>query len=325
MISTILVTAISLALIALLVTAALSPIETLSWWAGWTEGELDDNATALPILAPETEQAGGDNKQTYIVYLSGVATLSGQFVIPREKAFIKGLKERLPGAKVIDDVFPYSPAGLPLLASPRVFERIWRWVQKAKLEGRPTILSILINLRNIFQVMVSADHRYGPIFSQGAASVIEDALLQAGYKPGSGAPVTIIGSSGGAQIAIGAAAFLKSRLGAPIDVIAIGGVMASDPGLHFVRRLHYIYSDKDNIQKIGAVMFPERWPIMAHSEWNIAKRDGRIVFHKLEDRLHSGPRGYFGLVKFNGKANIERTLEEVVNILSEKTAPSTTQ
>lgn len=319
MISGILLLSIGVALIALFVTAALSPIETLSWWAGWTEEEL---------RPPERDNIdpprAGDAATQYIVYLSGVASLSGRFVLPRERAFLKQLKIHLPDAVIIDDVFPYSPAGLPLLESPRIFERVWRFVQKMKLEGRHTILAALINFRNVFQVMVSADHRYGPIFNQGAATIIETALARAGYRKGVGAPITIIGYSGGGQIAIGAAAFLASRLKAPIDIYSIGGVMASDPGLHFVRRLHHFFGDKDGVQRLGAVMFPERWPLLAHSEWNLAKRDGRIALHPMRDMRHAGPRGYFGLVKFNGRANSERTLDAVTALLRSAN-PSTPQ
>ncbi len=317
MISTILITAITLAVLALLITAALSPIETLSWWAGWTEAEIEKGGAPEAAASPCARPADIKSKALYIVYLSGISSLSGRFLIPREKVFVQGLAQHFPDAAVIDDVFPYSPAGLPLLASTRLLDRVWRLVQQIKLEGRATVLSVLIHMRNVFQVMISADHRYGPIFNQGAATVIEEALARAGYRQGSGAPVIIIGYSGGGQIAIGAAAFLKSHLQAPIDVISIGGVIASDPGLHFVRRLHYLYADHDNIQKVGAVMFPERWAVMAYSEWNTAKRQGRIVFHKICRMIHAGARGYFGLVKFDGVTNNQRTLEMVVDILSQ--------
>lgn len=306
MISSLLIIVIGLAAFGLLITATLSPIETLSWWAGWTEEEIDRDG------APDAAER---EDRRYIVYLSGVASISGDFLLPREKAFIRALRKHAPGAVVISDVFPYSPAGLPLLAAPRAFEKLWRGVQKIKLQGRATLLEVLIRIRNIYQVMVSADHRYGPIYNQGAASVIETALLETGYRPGGGAPVTIIGYSGGGQVAVGAAPFLTHRLKGPVDVISIGGVMASDPGLHFVRRLHHIVGDGDNVRKIGAVMFPERWPAMVHSEWNAARRDGRIVLHKLERMIHAGARGYFGLVKFDGVSNNERTLKEVVGIL----------
>lgn len=320
MISSALIILACLAAATLLLTAALSPIETLSWWAGWTEREVEDAGD--DVSSPRaTGPSATPAPERYIVYLSGVASLSGRIAVPREKAFLKGLREALPGSAVIADVFPYSPAGLPLLASPRIFERLWRRIQKSKLEGRHGILSILINIRNIFQVMVSADHRYGPIFNQGAANVIETSLLEAGYGRGSGVPVTIIGYSGGAQVAVGAAPFLKARLGAPIDVISIGGVMASDPGFRVVRKFHHLYGEGDHVQRLGAVMFPERWRAMGHSEWNRARRQGRMVAHPMKTVIHAGARGYFGLVKTDGVSNNARTLERVVKILNAGSLP----
>lgn len=312
MIFSLIYTLAGFAAIALLITAALAPIETLSWWAGWTDKEIDE--VNSETSSPPTVDA--NVQKQFIVYLSGVASISGRYLLPREKVFIKELRQRLPDAIIIDGVFPYSPAGLPLLAGPRFFDRLWRWIQKLKLEGRRTLLSALINTRNIFQVLISADHRYGPIFNQGAAEVIEDELIKKGYKRGSGAPVTIIGYSGGGQIALGASSFLRTKLKAPIEIISIGGVIASDPGLHFIRRLHYLFGDGDIVQRIGAVMFPERWKAMAHSEWNTAKHDGRIVFHEMKNMIHAGPRGYFGLPKVNGISNNDRTLEAVISILS---------
>jgi len=307
-ISSIFLVVLGFGAVALLVTGALAPIETLSWWAGWTESEIADEDAPVPV------QENAD--RLYIVYLSGVASISGRFLIPREKAFIKNLKARFPKAKVISDVFPYSPSGLPLLESPRLFDRLWRWVQYLKLEGRTALLAILINMRNIFQVMISADHRYGPIFNQGAAKVIEGALTRAGYARGSGAPVVIIGYSGGAQIAIGASTFLRSRLNAPIDVISIGGVMGSDPGLQFIRRLDHIVGERDTVERFGAAMYPERWKAMAHSDWNAAKRHGRVVLHRMRNMAHAGVKGYFGRVKVDGVSNNDRTLDEVAAILA---------
>ncbi|MBT8473521.1 MAG: hypothetical protein KJN99_13005 [Marinicaulis sp.] len=316
MIATLIFIASLFAALALLVTAALSPIETLSWWAGWTEREIEDD-----------EPTDADNEATadagathYVVYLSGIASISGAYLQPREKAFIAALRRACPDVKVLDNVFPYSPAGLPLLASPRLFDRLWRWVQKVKLQGRATILEALINMRNVFQVLISADHRYGPIFNQGAADVIERALRDAGFR--AGAPVTIIGYSGGAQVAIGAASFLKSRLETPLEVISVGGVMASDPGLHFVDRLHHFYGSGDNFERLGAIFFPERWSAMGHSEWNAGKRDGRIVLHKRAGIKHAGPRGYFGRIKFDKLSNSEKLLPDIVDIISGDCAPS---
>jgi len=307
MISDALLAAFGLGLFALLLTAALSPLETLSWWAGWTEEELDE--TTPPPPNPDSKS------RRYIVYLSGVASLSGEFLLPRERSFIRKLHKRFPDAVIVSDVFPYSPNGMPLLETPRLFDRIWRRAQMLKLRERESLFHTLINLRNIFQVMVSADHRYGPIFNQGAANVIETALMEDGYHRGSGAPVIIIGYSGGAQVAVGAAAFLKARLNAPIDVISLGGVLASDPGLHYVRKLHHITGDKDNIERVGAVIFPDRWKLMGYSDWNAGKKDGRIEIHRLANMSHAGVKGYFGRPSVNGVSNAERTLAKIAELI----------
>ena len=316
MITTLIIIAGALAALALLVTAALSPLETLSWWAGWTEREIDNDEPTDAVN--ETKM---DSMAThYVVYLSGIASISGAYLQPREKSFIAALRRACPDVKILDNVFPYSPAGLPLLASPRLFDRLWRWVQKAKLQGRATILAALINMRNVFQVLISADHRYGPIFNQGAADVIERALRNAGFR--AGAPVTIIGYSGGAQVAIGAASFLKARLETPLEVISVGGVMASDPGLHFVDRLHHFHGTGDKIERLGAIIFPERWSAMRHSQWNAGKRDGRIVLYKRDEIQHAGPRGYFGRIKFDKRSNSEKLLPDIVEIIAAGCPPS---
>ncbi|WDI30538.1 hypothetical protein PUV54_11280 [Hyphococcus flavus] len=307
MISSLLFTVFLVGAFALMLTAALAPIETLSWWAGWTEDEIEH-----PAAPPHRDGA----ERRYVVYLSGVASLSGRFLLPRETVFIRKLRSELPDATIISDVFPYSPSGAPLLETPRLFGQLWRRVQFFKLSERRTFLSVLTNLRNIYQVMVSADRRYGPIFNQGAAKVIEDALADAGYVRGSGAPVAIIGYSGGAQVAIGAAAFLRARIGAPIDVIGLGGVVASDPGLKYVRTYHHIMGDGDNIQRFGAVLFPDRWKAAAYSDWNAAKREGRIVKHVMPDMIHAGVKGYFGRPLVNGVSNGERTAKKIASLLS---------
>lgn len=294
---------------ALLMTAALSPLETLNWWAGWVDKDIE---------APAPPQTGGDESAAgYIVYLSGIASITGEFLIPREKAFIKNLRNALPDCQVIDTVFPYSPAGVPLSAAPRMFDDFWRWLQQRKISGRQSMLEILINIRNVFQVMISADHRYGPMFNYGAARSIEAALTNAGWRRDAPAPVVIIGYSGGAQVAIGAAAFLKPRLQCPISIISVGGVMASDPGLNVLDEMHMLVGDKDRVAPVGAITFPERWAIAQYSEWNAAKREHRIRRHPMKNMKHAGPFGYFGLPRVNGVSNNSRTSDKIITILSD--------
>ena len=128
------------------------------------------------------------------------------------------------------DVFPYAPSGRPLMTGQRVFAWLWRRVERWRLSGTRWLPAIL-NLRNLFQVLVSADHRYGPLYSFGIARVAADRLRAAGCVPGDGVPVVLLGSSGGGQISLGAATYLADELGGPLAIVTFGGVMASDRGI----------------------------------------------------------------------------------------------
>ncbi|MEZ4716148.1 MAG: hypothetical protein R2851_08675 [Caldilineaceae bacterium] len=59
---------------------------------------------------------------------------------------------------------------------------------------------MIINVRNAFQVWVSVDHRYGPIYNQATAEVILHALLRYDYPmERDDVPVFVIGYSGAGQ------------------------------------------------------------------------------------------------------------------------------
>ena len=67
--STVLVIALVFAA-ALLISAALSPLETLSWWAGWNEEEISPARASSIVTTPS-----GTQTKHYIVYLSGICLL----------------------------------------------------------------------------------------------------------------------------------------------------------------------------------------------------------------------------------------------------------
>ena len=275
---------------------------------GWLDGSRPQRSRGKPKNGDEEGEA---QARLCIVYLSGVASLSGRFLYRRERKFLRQLRERHPDAVVIDNVFPYSPSGMALLARSRLFDRLYRRVQKLQLQQREPLLSALISLRNIFQVLVSSDHRYGPIFNQGTAHSIQRALRARKVERSNCNRIIIIGYSGGGQIAVGAAPFLADAFRADVEVVSIGGVISSDPGLNHVKALHYFYGERDHIQRLGALMFSDRWGLSANSAWNIAKREKRIRFHKMPAVAHSGAKGYYGLPINGGHSNLRRTLDQV--------------
>lgn len=338
MITTTLTLIAFLGVIAFVTAAALSPIESLSWWAGWNEVETSEagddpieplvlermappvategDAPLLDASAPPLLDADAAVEKRKVIYLSGISVMAGRHLAPQESWFIDALRKRHPNTDIITDVFPYSPTGKTLLHTPRLLGRFWRRAMRLRLKGRGAIAA-LANWRNFFQVLVSADHRYGPIFNLGASRVLLEALERHDYAFGSGAPVTIIGFSGGAQIGLGAATFLKPRINAPIDIISIGGVMASDHGLNTVRSVYRFYGSRDRMRLMGPLFFAERWAIMRYSDWNQAVRKGVIVSRKIGAMAHAGPRGYFGVQKKssgNGRY-VDDTLDAVSDAL----------
>jgi hypothetical protein len=60
-------------------------------------------------------------------------------------------------------------------------------------ERRPSLVARLIDWRNLTQVFVSMDPRYGPIYNKGVADKLAAGLVRHGYPVGSRAPVTLIG------------------------------------------------------------------------------------------------------------------------------------
>ena len=104
-----------------------------------------------------------------------------------------------------------------------------------------------------------------------------NSLLKYGYALESRVPVTLIGYSGGGQVALGAAPFLKRALGAPVSVVSLAGVMRSDPGLAELEHLYHLEGSKDPVPRLGLLVFPGRWPVFVTSHWNRLRRQHRLT------------------------------------------------
>jgi hypothetical protein len=280
-----LVTLIIIALVGLVVIGLLAPVESLRWWAGWN----DD-----PSLPLQSVQADGATRLTapdpVVVYLSGIGSISGDELLAEEASFLDLLEPLMPGGVVVRDVFPYSAAGVGLTGT-RVFARFWRLLDRMRLRG-DALLSGLINVRNIFQVAVAADPRYGPIFAYGVAQVIAREACAAGYRPGGQQRLVLLGYSGGAQVAVSTAPFLKRLLGTSVHIISLGGVLDSDPGLRVVTRLDHLVGEHDVMERIGRIVYPGRWPIARASAWNAARENGVVQVQHLPGMAHNTPGGY---------------------------------
>jgi hypothetical protein len=310
-----LVTLIVGALVLIFISAALAPMESLGWWAGWggkAPGEKDIGGLTRPPEAEAIPEA-----EHYIVYLSGIGAISGTSIPDEEYPFLGELKRRLPTTKVIDDVYPYSVTNSGLTGQ-RAFARTWRWIEGLRLKNPNSMLAMIVNLRNIFQLFVSADRRYGPIYNLGIANEIWRGLLRHGYRPGNGKPITLIGWSGGGQIAIGSVTYLAS-VPAPIRVISLGGMLSDDIGFNRVNHLWHLFGEKDQLQALGQRLFAGRWSMMPKSPWNRALAAGKITMIPLGPYNHNGKENYFDMESKlpDGRSFGEKTLDTIRGVLVE--------
>ena len=308
--------------IALVIAGLVAPNEALTWWR---RGQQGRRGVEWPSLAEAFALPGGEPGEVpaqlpaetdhYLVYLSGIG-ISGPEQLPVfETPMVERLAERVGRTTVIWDIYPYSPANTALTQGRRL-SRLWRRLVAWKSEQRLGAVAFLINLRNAFQVLVSVDRRYGPVFNWAIAQQIAAALLRHGYVPQHRKPVTLLGWSGGAQIAAGAAWYL-SVLGMDVRVISMAGLLGSDPGLDRARQIWHLHGDDDLVVGLGVVLAPRRWPIFANTEWNRARREGRLQFVSLGPLKHTGKGGYFaaGPLLPDGREPRLATADHIVLVL----------
>ena len=293
-------------LLAFFLAGVLSPFEALGWWAGWYgEDEAEPGEAAEPVHADR-----------FVIFLSGINNASGEAFAEREVAFLKRLKSDLAetATVLVDDIFPYSVTERALTGR-RTFAWFWRWAVRMRLSG-PKLAGFLINIRNLWQVAVSADSRYGPMYNQGSAAMLRSGLRRHGYREGSGVPVTLIGYSGGGQVALGAAPHLNRSVRADVSIISLGGVMSADPGLLTLRHLYHLFGNRDNVQRLGSIFFPGRWPFVP-SPWNTAKKRGIVELVSMGPADHTGPDGYLDAEKFlpDGRSYLDATIDKILELL----------
>jgi len=297
--------------IALVLAGLLAPFEALGWWAGWYGSSGDTRTLATKsVLKNPTAKVSTANPH-YIVYLDGIGKSSFKYAF-RSQKFLQLLAESLPSDRIlIQNIIPYSVINLPLTLN-RPLAKIWQWIERtAKFE-------VLVLLRNMFQVAVSVDSRYGPIYNRGTAQIIIDRLLTSGYQPGSGALITLIGYSGGGQISLGALPYIKRVLAAPIEVISLAGVISGNNEVVQVEHLYHLVGEQDRVARLTPLLFPRRWSMITWSNWNLAKSRGEISFISLGKVGHDSVNGPLDetAILADGCNHLQQTLNIILRILT---------
>ncbi|WP_129670501.1 hypothetical protein [Candidatus Chloroploca sp. Khr17] len=321
---------VAMLIFSVLIAGVLAPLGALSWWAGWarrkgnaaggeaTEAETEAEALVPPVILAQPVDTTRPVEH-FIVYLSGIADISATFLQAIELGYVNALEEALPSAHIIDDIFAFSVTNVGLTEEDRM-GRFWHWMKQINSRpGKAAVFSrIAINGRNMLQVAVSADSRYGPVFNYGTANTIFQNVIEAGYVPGSGMPVTLIGYSGGGQVGLASAQYLKPALDGPLQVISVGGVMSDSAGIDAADEIIHLDSKLDPIQALGDYLFPRRWPLARSSRWNRALASGKLRRIDMGPMLHSGPQGYFGpdAVLADGRSHRDATVALTVELIN---------
>ncbi len=305
---------VTIGLALFLIAAFFAPLDALGWWAGWSGDGVETRPATGELAAPV---ATDRPIARFVVYLDGIGQASAD-ALPEGEDFLRRLADHLPDdIAIVRGIMAYSVRNQPI-TSGRWLARFWRWVDALRLRDPQSLLGLIINLRNVTVVAVSADQRYGPIYNQGTAQVIVDSLVANGYPLGSGTPLTLLGFSGGGQMAFGALPFLRRALAAPIEVISLGGVFAG--GNRFLQAAHvyHLVGSRDSVERIGPVVFPRRWRWLLLSYWNRARRRGNVSLIPLGPVGHELPGGILDAAATlpDGRTHMQQTVDLVGGILT---------
>lgn len=299
--------------IAIAVAGLLAPLETLGWWAGWYSDEVDTAENVGQLAEPVAEN---QSITRYVIYLDGISQSSATY-LPDVEAFLDALCPALPeNIALIRGLMTYSVLNNSLDQN-RPLAFFWRLADRLRFANPASLLGMIVNIRNVLIVAVSADQRYGPIYNQGIAQIMYNALIKNGYQPGSNIPITLIGYSGGGQMSAASAPFLRRATGAPIDVISLGGVISGNCNLLNLEHLYQLVGDQDQVERLGPIMFPGRWKMLPLSYWNRAKRRGKISIISLGPVGHQVPGGLLDPDVYlpDGRSHLQQTIDYILNIL----------
>ncbi|WP_199349502.1 hypothetical protein [Nostoc flagelliforme] len=299
----------------LLIWGTFAPVGTIVWW-------LDRGSTKLDRKTRElTNRVNGEDSNSsltsggshcYIVFLPGVGAEKNE-VSPREEAFLDRLEQDQPQCLSVRNVFPYSAANQDL-GGQKVFEFLWNVTEEA--EGWLELTRYVLEARNVWRMAVSADNRYGPIYNQAIAlTIIEQMEKQQPIPTSSKQPIQLIlmGTSGGAQVALGTAPYIDKWLPVEITVVSFGGVFDGNEGFDVAKHIYHFRGERDWIENIGGIVFPSRWGWTVGSPYNRARRENRYTVYNSGPHEHQGEENYFGreVAKNDGTTYAELMVKQI--------------
>ncbi len=303
-----------LAVFILIIWGITSPVGTVVWWleqGAETLGLKKNQSSILPPNNDSNPDAKSSPINCYIVFLTGVGDFSANELTPGEEVFLDRIVESHPNCVAVGDVFPYSAENKGL-GGQRLLSPVWHFANR---NGGMGIASVLIKIRNLWRFAISADPRYGSIYNQGIANAIIERMNSGqpiSRKGGQPLDIILVGTSGGVQVALGAAPYLNQWLDTKITIVSVGGVFNGRSGFQ-AARFYHLRGSRDWVEDLGGIVFPSRWLWNVSSQFNQARLQGHYSARSSGSHAHDGPEGYFGLevAKPEDMTYVELTLQEV--------------
>lgn len=280
-------------LVALLIPTAgiYSLVTQFAFWEGWIEG-LPEPAQLFAAPPAPTWPA----PRRYVVYLDGIQQRRSDHP-PRITAFLRRLERALGSdTKLVEAIEAYTVLPVGLAEEPG---SAWFWRRLLRLqEQHPNALvqvlaAVLVQANNVIKVGISADRRYGPILNVELALKVAGQLADAGFHPSSGASITLLGYSGGGEMAMGLADNLRRICHCPVRIITFCGVFSGNQDLSRVEAITTVSGSRDPMELIGRLVFPGRSAILPFSRWNKARRGGLVRRALIPAMTHNGDEGPF--------------------------------
>lgn len=268
-----------------------SVVSQYAFWEGWLEG-LPDPATLFS--GPEIPQWKPPAR--FVVYLDGIHQRE-QDHPPRVAALLDELARGLPGDTVLVrglEAYTVRQGGLVEDVGSQ-----WFWRQVFRLQNQnpnpvvQLLSAFLVQANNVIKVGISSDRRYGPIHNYELALKIATRLQHLRFRPEAGHDLVLLGYSGGAEMAMGAADYLRRLCRTPVRIVTFCGVFGGNHRLDGVQGIVTIVGGRDPVAAFGNIAYPGRLPLLVFSSWNRAVSHGAVQRRLIEGMNHNGPRGPF--------------------------------
>jgi len=287
-----------LGLLLIPISGVISVSSQFAFWSGWLGG-LPQPAD---LFAETAGGSTGDGQASCtIVYLDGIHQ-SERDHPPRVAAFLALLESRLPAHMRLFkglETYTVTPARLADDIGGSWFWRRLFALQEHHPNGLISLLSaVLVQANNVIKVGISSDRRYGPILNYELALKVAQRLAEQGFRPGHdhggrSQELVLLGYSGGGEMALGMADYLRRICRCPVRIMTFCGVFSGNQLLEQVGTITTVVGDRDPVAAFGRIAYPGRSPLLPLSNWNRAVARGQVQRHCIDGLSHNGQNGPF--------------------------------